>query len=120
MNFLPVVLLLFVFGGGSLQGMKDLLSRIDISSFSPLFPFLGIDKKTADFLCGEEFSSLLEGNADLKSLLPLLGNLFRGETEKTDKGSDSEETPPKKPASLDPIRNIATGDIEAALGSYFR
>ena len=111
MNLLPIVLLLFVFGGGSLQGMKDLLSRIDLSSFSPLFPFLGIDKKTADFLCGEEFSSLLEGNADVRSLLPVLGNLFL---------KKAEETSPKKPLSLDPIRNIATGDIEAALGNYFR
>ena len=84
MNLLPIVLLLFVFGGGSLQGMTDLLSRIDLSSFSPLFPFLGIDKKTADFLCGEEFSSLLEGNADVRSLLPVLGKLFLKKNENTE------------------------------------
>ena len=120
MNFLPIVFLLFVFGGGSLQGMKDLLSRIDLSSFSPLFPFLGIDKKTADFLCGEEFSSLLEGNADVRSLLPVLGNLFLKKNEDPEEKNEAEETSPKKPLSLDPIRNIATGDIEAALGNYFR
>lgn len=119
MNLLPFLIILFLVGGNTLGGLKDLLARIDFSSFAPLFPLLGIKPEFADFICSEEFSSLLEGRADLNAILPLLAKFTRGKEEATSPSDDGNIKKQDRGQALDPIRKIAASDIEAALGNFF-
>lgn len=115
MNILPLLLVGLLLGGENFSSLKDLLSRIDFPSFSPVFQLLGIDQKTIDFLCSEDFSSTL-ANGDLKALLPLFSSIFT----KTQPSKTEQEEKPLKPCDyLSPIKNVAPTEIGATIENYF-
>lgn len=117
---LPVFLVLVLFGGEKTKSVTELLSRIDFASFRPVFNLLGVNGKTVDFLCSEEFSRTLDGNLDAASLMKLVSGLAAkpGRNEKADdevKNSSSAEVANK----LSPIENVVPSEIENSLTSYF-
>ena len=115
---LPLLLILFLlFGGERASDVKNLLARIDFASFSPILKLLGLSGDAVDFLSSESFGKLLEGDADLKSLLPTLFSSFGKKQEPHEEDTDGE--PPAGNFHLDPINEIAATDVEETLGSYF-
>ena len=115
MNILPLLLVGLLLGGEKFSSFKDLLLKIDFSSFTPIFQLLGIDKKVVDFLSSEEFSnSLLSG--DLKSLLPLCAPLFAPREQVKE---DCDDTEQKQCDYFSPIKNVAPTDVGATIENFF-
>ena len=117
---LPVFLVLVLFGGEKTKSVTELLSRIDFASFRPVFNLLGVNGKTVDFLCSEEFSRAIDGNLDAAALMKLVSGLATKpeQNEKADdesKNSSSAEVANK----LSPIENVVPSEIENSLTSYF-
>ena len=117
---LPVFLILLLFGGEKTKTVTEFISHIDFASFRPVFNLLGVNGKTADFLCSEEFSRATEGRLDAASRIKLVSELSaRSERdEKADdecKNSSSAEVANK----LSPIENVVPSEIENSLTSYF-
>lgn len=118
-NILLGLLLIYLLGGNSLSGLTDLISKIDFASFAPLLRLLGMDEKTVDFISSEEFSSAMGEGADLKKLLPLiLSSGILTKKQPPENNSDGEKTVDENIA-LDPIKNVASTEIEENLGSFF-
>ena len=115
MNILPLLLIGLLLSGEKFSTIKDLLARIDFASFAPVLQLLGVNKKTIDFLCSEEFSNSMSQEGDLKSFMPLLSTLFS--QPKTEQ--EAEEDNVQKPCDyLSPIKNVAPTDIGATIENY--
>ncbi|MBR2337303.1 MAG: hypothetical protein IKA61_05120 [Clostridia bacterium] len=114
MNILPLLLIGLLLGGEKFSSFKDLLTRIDFASFSPVFNLLGVDKKTVDFLCSDDFANALSGGDGIKSLLPLLSSLL---AKPQPENKDSKEQ--LKPCDyLSPIKNVAPTDVGTTIENY--
>ena len=77
MNFAPLLLILLYFWKNNPSWLKNVLPRLDLPSFAPLFKILGLNDKTVSFLTSEKFAAALSAvfdndSADLKSILPAL------------------------------------------------
>lgn len=117
MNILPLLFIGLLLGGDKLSSLKDIISRLDIPSFTPVFQLLGINQKTIDFLSSEEFSSSLT-NGDIKSLLPILSALFT-KPNSSDEKSEKESEMQKPCDYLAPIKNVAPTDVGATIENHF-
>lgn len=117
---LPVFLVLVLFGGEKTKSVTELLSRIDFASFRPVFNLLGVNGKTVDFLCSEEFSRAVDGNLDAAALMKLVSDLA-AKPERNEKADDeSKNSSSAKVANkLSPIENVVPSEIENSLTSYF-
>lgn len=126
-KFLPLLLLLLASGKNDATSLIDVIRRIDFASFKPVLKLLGLSDKTLDFICSEEFSNLLDGKTDLKSLLPFLTSFLNSDDAETEKHENSAEFKEKDEQNssvtrknlLSPIENVAPTEIESSLGSYF-
>ena len=114
MNILTLVLFAVLVSGNKFNSIKEFLARIDFSSFAPVLKLLGFNDKLLEFLCSENFEKLLQESGDVKTLLPLLSNLFmkNPEQDDTQKVADNE---PCTSDYLSPIKNVAPTDIEETL-----
>lgn len=114
MNVLPLLLLGLLLGGDRFSSIKELLMHIDFASFAPVFQLLGVDQKTVDFLCSEEFADSLSQSGDIKTLLPYFTSLFS-------KPSPTEKEPEQKLKPCDylsPIKNVAPTDVGATIEKF--
>ena len=125
MNILPLLLIALLLGGNRISSAKNFLSKIDFKSFAPLLKLLGINEKTIEFLCSDEFTNAIEGDLDAKNLMSIAtaaANAFSktgGDKEKDapeDKTDANSEVFGEK---LNPIKDVASTDIEENLGSFF-
>ena len=72
MSFAPLLLILIYFWKNNPSWLKNVLPRLDLPSFAPLFKILGLNDKTVSFLTSEKFAAALSAvfdndSADLKS-----------------------------------------------------
>ena len=123
MNLLPILLIALLMGGEKLSTLKEFLSKIDFSSFTPIFKALGIQSNVIDFLSSETFSSLLSGQGDLKSILPLLSSFFKTPEKEEVKTTNSEEVQEEEVSVpedfISPIKSVAPTDVEETLNNFF-
>lgn len=117
---LPVFLVLVLFGGEKTKSVTELLSRIDFASFRPVFNLLGVNDKTVDFLCSEEFSRAVDGNLDAAALMKLVSDLA-AKPERNEKADDESKNSSSAEVAnkLSPIENVVPSEIENSLTSYF-
>ena len=118
MNVLPLVILFLLLSGDKLSDVKNLLAKIDFKSFAPILKILGVNDKLTDFISSDEFSELVGGDLDLKKIIGALsafGSFGKKETP-PEENSDDEINGDLK---LDPIKDVASTDIEENLGSFF-
>lgn len=117
---LPVFLVLVLFGGEKTKSVTELLSRIDFASFRPVFNLLGVNGKTVDFLCSEEFSRAVDGNLDATALMKLVSDLA-AKPERNEKADDESKNSSSAEVAnkLSPIENVVPSEIENSLTSYF-
>ena len=112
MNALLALAVMLLLKSDRFKEVKELIERIDFESFKPVLKLLGINDGALDFLCSEKFSSLLNGQLDIKSLAELFLN--PNSDEKAENGEIKEEY-----LGLNPIKNVAPSEIEESLGTFF-
>ena len=123
MSILPLLLIALLSNGEKFSSIKEFLSHIDFNSFSPIFKLLGFNENIIGFLCSEQFSSMLSGNLDLKSLLPLLTSFLSPKAnddklkDKDDCQTDSSQSSTANNDYLATIKEIIPSDIEEQLFS---
>lgn len=115
MNFLPIIILLFLFmKKDSLQGV---LSNINIDVIKETLKTFGIENDLLNGISSETISEVLSGN--FKAILPLLPSILatinKGNTFTSDAVNDCNVG-----EELSPIKDIASGTITSTLGSYFK
>ncbi len=119
MNFLPLILLLFLLlKKDSSNSILNILKNIDTSYLLPILEFLGIKLDGLDILNSEEFKCFLSGNGDIKSLIPMLLPLLKNfnKSSSNECANFSEEV---KNEYFSPIKDIAGEEITSLLGNYF-
>lgn len=119
MSYLVIILAVVFFLSKNNQA-KGLLSQIDLDSILPLLSLFGIDEKVTSLISSNEIKDLINGNGDIKSIMPIIFNMLT-----TLKTSNS-YTPPKPDTQplyqneyLNPIKDIASFEVLSALGNYF-
>ena len=90
-------------------------AKIDFKSFAPLLQILGVSKDGIDFLSSDKFEEILLGQTDLKTLLPILANLFK----QKDDGNEQESKDAFKGDFVAPIKEVAPTEVEESINSYF-
>ena len=118
MNSLFIVLAVILLSNGRLDNIADVLKKIDFASFKPIFSLLGVNEKTTEFICSEKFQEILDGGFNLKNA-PEIVSAFKGafvKSETEEKRADGEA---EKPLGLNPIKDVASSEIEESLGSFF-
>ncbi len=125
MNYLFILILLFVLYGGKLGELKEILPNLDMPSFVPVFKLLGMDDKTISLLTSDKFAEALQGGVNLKTLLPVfmgLMNRDKKDDEKSDeKKSDDTEA---EETNVDgkyfsPVKAVIPDDVAVMFGDYF-
>ncbi len=117
MNLLPLIILFLLLKNDKFAGIKDFLAKIDFASFAPLLKLIGANDKIIEFLSSEKFSELLSGNASPSEFADLVSSsdgLF-SKKNSPEQSSDENITDFK----LNPIKDVASSDIEEDLGSFF-
>ena len=121
MNFAPLLLILLYFWKNNPSWLKNVLPRLDLPSFAPLFKILGLNDKTVSFLTSEKFAAALSAvfdndSADLKSILPaligLLSSQSKAEEEITSEAADVNA------AYFTPVKDIMPEDVSESLSEY--
>lgn len=130
MNFTPLLLILLYFWKNDPSWLKNVLPRLDLPSFAPLFKILGLNDKTVTFLTSEKFAAALAaafGNdsADFKSLLPaivgLISSTDKSEEEKKAASEEkSSEAADVNAAYFTPVKDVMPDDISESLSEYLR
>lgn len=118
MGLLPIVLIV-VFLLNNKGGLKDFLGGVDLKSLSPILSLLGADGKIIDTLSSPEVEKILSGNADIKSLLPLITSLMTKNIQPLKESENKIETEDIVPEYLNPIKDLALQEILSSLGGYF-
>ena len=128
MNFAPLLLILLYFWKNNPSWFKNVLPRLDLPSFAPLFKILGLSDKTVNFLTSEKFAAALSAafendSADFKSILPALIGLFSSQDKsEEEKKAASEEKPSEAPdvnaVYFAPVKDIMPEDISESLSEY--
>ena len=116
MNPLFIIIAVLILTGGKLNSLFETLKSVDFNSFKPVFKLLGLNENITEFICSEKFSKLLENGFDIKSIPDLLSSadeLFK-KNENLSKSENSE-----KNLGLEPIKEVASTEIEESLGSFF-
>ena len=112
MNALLLVAAAILMKNERFKGMIDILKSIDFQSFKPILKLIGMNDGAVEFICSEKFSALLEGGLDLKSL----GELF---AVTTPHATEKEAEEKREYLGLEPIKEVASSEIEESLGSFF-
>lgn len=81
MNLLPAFLIMLYLFKKSNVNFLEILPRLDIPSFTPIFKLLGFNDETIKFLSSDKFSEMLQnisdGNGDVKSFIPLFSAILK-------------------------------------------
>ncbi len=118
MSYLPIILVVLYLLNKK-GGISELLGGLDVESISPLLSLFGVNKGAVELLSSPELKNVLSGNADIKSIIPLITTIM----------STMKNTPPSAPVSepqsqytpeyLNPIKDVASPDVFTVLNNYF-
>lgn len=124
MNYLFILILLFILYGGKLGELKEILPNLDVPSFVPVFKLLGMDDKTISLLTSEKFAEALQGGVNLKTLLPVFMGLMNGD--KKDERSDEKKSDDAEAEETNvdgkyfsPVKAVIPDDVAVMFGDYF-
>ena len=125
MNYLFILILVFVLYGGKLGELKEILPNLDMPSFVPVFRLLGMDDKTISLLTSDKFAEALQGGVNLKTLLPVFMGLMNGDkkddersNEKKSDDTEAEETNVDG-KYFSPVKAVIPDDVAVMFGDYF-
>ena len=125
MNYLFILILVFVLYGGKLGDLKEILPNLDMPSFVPVFRLLGMDDKTISLLTSDKFAEALQGGVNLKTLLPVFMGLMNGNkkddersNEKKSDDTEAEETNVDG-KYFSPVKAVIPDDVAVMFGDYF-
>lgn len=120
MNPLFIIIIVLLLGGGNTKRLSDVLKNIDFNSFKPIFKLLGLNENFTEFICSENFSKFLDDGFDIRripELLPYAKEFFKSiNGEKKDENADEKTV---EYLGLEPIKEVASSEIEENLGSFF-
>lgn len=131
MNLLPLILLIVYFGKIDFATFKNILPKLDLPSFLPVFKLLGMDEKTISLLVSDKFSETLKKISendftDIKSLIPVFAELMSSAAHSRE--SDEKEQPQEKKAAeaanvnaayFTPVKEIIPDDVSEMFSEYF-
>ena len=119
MSYLPIILVvLYLLNNKKGKGL-DFLGGLDVESITPLLSLFGVNKGTVDLLSSPELKNVLSGNADIKSILPLLTNLLTTIKRNPQQNYKNDDIKEFTPEYLNPIKEIAGSEVLSTLNSYF-
>ena len=119
MNFLPIILII-VFLLNKNKGGLVFLKDFDFESLAPILSLFGIDENTLKLLTSNEIKDILNGNLDIKSLMPIIINLVTTLSKPSvSEPTNFTATTTPQPEYLNPIKDVATAQILTTLGNYF-
>ena len=125
MNYLFILILVFVLYGGKLGELKEILPNLDMPSFVPVFRLLGMDDKTISLLTSDKFAEALQGGVNLKTLLPVFMGLMNG-NKKDDERSDEKKSDDTEAEETNvdgkyfsPVKAVIPDDVAVMFGDYF-
>lgn len=123
MSLLPLLFLLLFSQNNQNFQLKNILENLDVQSLAPVLNLLGINGNAINLLSSPQFKEILNGNANLTSilpsLLPLFSGLFNAENS-SDKKNDGAKAPPKDQCFyLSPIEDFANDTVKNGLSDYF-
>jgi hypothetical protein len=119
MSYLVIILAVMFFLSKNNQA-KGLLSQIDLDSILPMLSLFGIDEKVTNLISSNEIKNLLNGNGDIKSIMPIIFNILTSIKSKNDNYKPNENSVATyQNEYLNPIKDIANDEIISTLGNYF-
>lgn len=116
MSYLPIILVVIFLLNRS-GGVKEVFQNFDFQSISPLLSLFGVNDKIIETMQSPEMKNVLDGNLDIKTLMPLLTTLISSVKE----NSPAPKTEEKRyePEYLNPIKDVASEEVYSSLNSYF-
>ncbi len=119
MSYMLLFLIIFLFLRGKSGNLIDLLSSLNLDDVTPVLQTFGVDTSILESLKGKDFSSLLSGNFDIKTLLPLITPIMQTFMQKGFTTSQSTNfTSQSFTDNVSPIKDIANEDISSAFIDY--
>lgn len=118
MSYLPIILIV-VFLLSNKGGVKDFIGNFDFESITPLLSLFGVNEKTVEALSSPEIKNVLSGNADLKSMLPIIINLVTELNKPKPQENSNAYYQAPTPEALEPIIDLAPEQVITSLGNYF-
>ena len=118
MSYMLLILIIFLFFKGGNENISNLLSSLNINDLAPILQTFGIDKSVLETLQSQDFKSLLSGNFDLKTLLPLVTPFLKNAMQSNFATPTSNFENPSFSDNVSPIKDIANEDISAIFVDY--
>ncbi len=116
MNYLPIIILvLFLFRNNN--NFSGLLDNINFEDIMPTLSLLGVDESIISALQSDEFKEILNGNINLKTLIPLVMPLLSSFKQPENNSEDFKTYTAY--TDLTPIKDVAGQNITTALEEYF-
>jgi hypothetical protein len=114
MNFLPIIILLFLFF--KRDSVSDILNGINIDEIKETLKSFGIENDLLNGVSNELINEVLSGN--FKAILPILPSLLSAF--KNNSNTNFSNNTYEKVEELNPIKDIAGEKITSTLGDYFK
>ena len=114
MNYLIIILIVFVFLKNKSGGVNNLLSGINFNDVSPLLNLL-LDSELVNGVNLNSIESLLNGKLNFSEILPLITSIM-GAFNKTPNSTASFTD---KVDGLEPIKDLFLGEFSIAIENYF-
>lgn len=118
MSYILLILIIFLFFKGGNGNITDILSSLNLNDLAPILQTFGIDASILETLKSQDFNSLLSGNFDLKTLLPLITPLLKNAMQNNFATPTSNFDNPTFSDNISPIKDIANEDISAIFVDY--
>ena len=116
MSYLPIILVVIFLLNRS-SGVKEVLQNFDFQSISPLLSLFGVNDKIIETMQSQEMKNALDGNLDIKTLMPLLTTLISSVKQNATVEKNDEKR--YEPEYLNPIKDVASEEVYSSLNSYF-
>ena len=115
MNFLPIIILLFLFL--KKDALSGVLDNVNIEDIKETLKSFGIENDLLNNLSSDMINEVLSGN--LKAILPMLPTILSAfnNNKSTANFNDYQDTNGEE---LNPIKDIASEKISSTLGDYFK
>jgi hypothetical protein len=114
MNFLPIIILLFLFF--KKDSVSSILNGVNIDEIKETLKSLGIKNDLLNGVSNELVNEVLSGN--FKAILPILPTLLSAF--KNNSTANFSDTSYETAEELNPIKDIAGEKITSTLGDYFK
>ncbi len=116
MSYLPIILIVVFLLSNKNSNGNEL--PFDLETITPLLSLFGVSPKISEILSSADIKNVLSGNADIKSLLPLITSLIT--TLKPNEPPVEQNFESENSEFFNPIKDVAEDKIISTLGSYFQ